>query len=193
MVVSQLITYFVTFNGQGSVQRKYITFDIFPTRFNITKLIYFWKTALDVSGGIPTHHWEHTHLYSQNLVVVKPLLLTVAIVEELEMLAPIIRSTHNCIYRIWYLSNRYRYLPLSWKSWNWLHPSSGAHITVFTVSGTCQTVTTTCRYRGRVGSACTHHQEHTQLYLQYLVLVKPLLLPAARWKIWNWKPFPTLP
>ena len=25
----------------------------------------------------------------------------------------------------------------------------------------------------------THHQEHTQLYLQYLVLVKQLLLPAA--------------
>jgi len=25
----------------------------------------------------------------------------------------------------------------------------------------------------------THHQEHTQLYLQHLVLVKALLLPAA--------------
>ena len=32
---------------------------------------------------------------------------------------PIIRSTHNCIYRIWYLSNRYCYLPLLWKSWKW--------------------------------------------------------------------------
>ena len=31
---------------------------------------------------------------------------------------PIIRSTHNCIYRIWYLSNCKCYLPLSWKSWN---------------------------------------------------------------------------
>ena len=30
----------------------------------------------------------------------------------------IIRSTHNCIYSIWYLSNRYCYLPLSWTSWN---------------------------------------------------------------------------
>ena len=28
---------------------------------------------------------------------------------------PIIRSTHKCIYSIWYLSNRYCYLPLSWK------------------------------------------------------------------------------
>ena len=31
---------------------------------------------------------------------------------------PIIRSTHNCIYSIWYLSNLYCYLTLSWKSWN---------------------------------------------------------------------------
>jgi hypothetical protein len=31
---------------------------------------------------------------------------------------PIIRSAYNCIYSIWYLSYRYCYLPLSWKSWN---------------------------------------------------------------------------
>ena len=31
---------------------------------------------------------------------------------------PIIRSANNCIYSIWYLSYRYSYLPLSWKSWN---------------------------------------------------------------------------
>jgi hypothetical protein len=29
------------------------------------------------------------------------------------------------------------------------------------------------------GGTSTHHQEHTQLYLQHLVVVKPLLLPAA--------------
>ena len=29
---------------------------------------------------------------------------------------PIIRSTHNCIYSIWYLSNRYCYMPLLLKS-----------------------------------------------------------------------------
>ena len=28
-------------------------------------------------------------------------------------------------------------------------------------------------------SISTHHQQHTQLYLQHLVLVKPLLVPAA--------------
>jgi hypothetical protein len=32
--------------------------------------------------------------------------------------SPIIRIANNCIYSNWYLSHRYRYLPLSWKSWN---------------------------------------------------------------------------
>ena len=31
---------------------------------------------------------------------------------------PNIRSTHSCIYSIWYLSNHYCYLPLLWMSWN---------------------------------------------------------------------------
>jgi hypothetical protein len=30
-----------------------------------------------------------------------------------------------------------------------------------------------------LGLTSTHHQDHTKLYLQYLLLVKPLLLPAA--------------
>jgi hypothetical protein len=34
------------------------------------------------------------------------------------VLPPIIRSAYNCIYNNWYLSHRYCYLPLSWKSWN---------------------------------------------------------------------------
>ena len=88
-----LHTYFVyilyyrifKFNVQGSVHRKYIPLDIFPTRCNITQFIYFWKTALHVSGGISTHHQEHTQLYLQYLVFVKPLLLPAAIAEELEL------------------------------------------------------------------------------------------------------------
>jgi hypothetical protein len=32
------------------------------------------------------------------------------------VLPPIIRSANNCIYSIWYLSHRYCYLPLSWKT-----------------------------------------------------------------------------
>ena len=89
-----------------------------------------------VTGGISTHHQENTQLYLQYTVPVKPLLLPIPIYIQqdatLHILStsgklpyifrvvspPIIRSTHNCIYSIRYLSNRYCYLPLLWKIWN---------------------------------------------------------------------------
>jgi len=52
------------------MHRKYIPFDIFPTRCNITQFIYFWKTALHVSSGMSHHHQERTQLYLQYLVLV---------------------------------------------------------------------------------------------------------------------------
>ena len=42
------------------------------------------ETAVHVSGGISTHHQEHTQLYLQHLALGKPLLLPAAIVEVLE-------------------------------------------------------------------------------------------------------------
>jgi hypothetical protein len=44
----------------------------------------YLETVLHVSGGTSTHHHEHIQLYLQHLVFVTPLLLSVAIVEELE-------------------------------------------------------------------------------------------------------------
>jgi hypothetical protein len=44
----------------------------------------YLETALNVSGGTSTHHQERLLLYLQHLVFVTPLLLTAAIVEELE-------------------------------------------------------------------------------------------------------------
>jgi hypothetical protein len=41
------------------------------------------------------------------------------------VIPPIIRSAYNFIYSIWYLSHRYCYLPLSWKSWNWFQCAVG--------------------------------------------------------------------
>ena len=41
------------------------------------------------------------------------------------VLSPIIRRAYNCIYSIWYLSHRYCYLLLSWKSWNWFECAVG--------------------------------------------------------------------
>jgi len=42
------------------------------------------ETALHISGGNSTHHQERIQLYLQNLVFITPLLLSAAIVEELE-------------------------------------------------------------------------------------------------------------
>jgi hypothetical protein len=44
----------------------------------------YLETTLYVSGGTSTHHQERIQLYLQHLVFVTPLLLSDAIVEELE-------------------------------------------------------------------------------------------------------------
>jgi hypothetical protein len=44
----------------------------------------YLETALHVSGGTSTQHQEHIQLHLQYLVFVAPLLLSAAIVEELE-------------------------------------------------------------------------------------------------------------
>ena len=49
-------------------------------------VVYLYlETALYVSGGTSTHHQERIQLYLQHLVFVTPLLLSAAIVEELEL------------------------------------------------------------------------------------------------------------
>jgi hypothetical protein len=45
----------------------------------------YLETALHVSGGTITHHQENKQLYLQHLVFVTPLLLSAAIVEEMEL------------------------------------------------------------------------------------------------------------
>ena len=44
----------------------------------------YLETDLHISGGTPTHHQGRIQLYLQHLVFVTPLLLSAAIVEELE-------------------------------------------------------------------------------------------------------------
>jgi hypothetical protein len=44
----------------------------------------YLETSLRVSVGTFTHHQEHMQLHPQHLVFVTPLLLSAAIVEELE-------------------------------------------------------------------------------------------------------------
>jgi len=47
----------------------------------------YLETALHFSGSTSTHHQERIQLYPQHLVFVTPLLLSAAIVEELELLS----------------------------------------------------------------------------------------------------------
>jgi hypothetical protein len=47
--------------------------------------LFYLETALHVLGGTTTHHQECKQLYLQHLVLVTPLLPSVAIVEELEL------------------------------------------------------------------------------------------------------------
>jgi hypothetical protein len=47
--------------------------------------LFYLKTALHVLGGNITHHQERIQLYLQHLLFVTPLLLSAAIVEELEL------------------------------------------------------------------------------------------------------------
>ena len=47
--------------------------------------LFYLETALHVSGGAITHHQERKQLFLQYLVFVTPLLLSVAIVEQLEL------------------------------------------------------------------------------------------------------------
>jgi hypothetical protein len=47
--------------------------------------ILYLETALHVSGGTTTHHQEHKQMHVRHLVFVTRLLLSAAIVEELEL------------------------------------------------------------------------------------------------------------
>jgi hypothetical protein len=56
---------------------------IFNKMQRYTVYLYL-ETALHISGGTSTHHQERIQLYLQHLVFVTPLLLSAAIVKELE-------------------------------------------------------------------------------------------------------------
>jgi len=74
---------------------------------------------------------------------------------------PIIRSASNCIYSIWYLSHRYCYLPLSWKSWNWFGCAVGGvhHPQLFECA--VGDIHHPRLFECAVGAV--HHPQHTQI------------------------------
>jgi len=71
------------FNFHGSMHRNNIL--IYIQQDATLHSLFYLQTALHVSGGTTTHHQERKQLYLQHLVFVTPLLLSAAIVEELEL------------------------------------------------------------------------------------------------------------
>jgi hypothetical protein len=55
-----------------------------PNKMQRYTIYLYLETALCISGRTSTHHQERIQLYLQHLVFVTPLLLSAAIVEELE-------------------------------------------------------------------------------------------------------------
>jgi hypothetical protein len=73
------------------VHRKYILIYVYiqqdttiSNKIQRYTVYLYVETALHVSGGTSTHHRKRIQLYLQHLVFVTPLLLSAAIVEELE-------------------------------------------------------------------------------------------------------------
>jgi hypothetical protein len=61
-----------------------ISIPIYIQKMQRYTIYLYLETTLHVSGGTFTHHQERIQLYLQRLVFVTPLLLSAAIVEELE-------------------------------------------------------------------------------------------------------------
>jgi len=71
------------FNFHRSVHRNNIVICI--QKDATLHSLFYLETALHVSGGTITNHQERKQLYLQHLVFVTQLLLSAAIVEELEL------------------------------------------------------------------------------------------------------------
>jgi hypothetical protein len=67
----------------GSCIVSIFQYTCISSKIRYTVYLYL-ETALHVSSGTFTHHKERIQLYLQHLVFVAPLLLSAAIVEELE-------------------------------------------------------------------------------------------------------------
>jgi hypothetical protein len=70
-------------NVHGSVHCKNIL--VYIQQDATLHNLFYLETALHVSGGTTTHHQECKQLYLQHLAFVTPLLLSAAVMEELEL------------------------------------------------------------------------------------------------------------
>jgi hypothetical protein len=81
LTISSNVTLTLTFMGPCIV----IIILIYIQRDATLHSLFYLDSALHVSGGTSTHPQERKQLYLQKLVLVPPQLLSVAIVEEMEL------------------------------------------------------------------------------------------------------------
>ena len=99
-----------------------------PTRRYTSTRCYFANSYI----GKSLHLLLGQTSYFQQDATLHNLFISGKLLYLLRMVSPpIIRSTHNYIYSIRYLSNRYCFLPLLWKSCNWFECGVGIVLICF--------------------------------------------------------------
>jgi len=83
------------FNDQGSVHCKNIL--IYIQQDATLHTLFYLETVLHVSNGISIYHQERKQLYLQHLVFATPLLLSAAIVPELELFLVCCGTYHSTL------------------------------------------------------------------------------------------------
>jgi hypothetical protein len=86
------------------VHRKNILIYIYIQQDATLHSIFYVETALHVSGGTTTYHQERKQLHLQQMVFITPLLLSAAIVEELEVCLSVLwvaYATHSTL-KFWH-------------------------------------------------------------------------------------------
>jgi hypothetical protein len=124
---------------QCSGKWEHCVFSVFVSQCSLTLILLMWRIGL-VPNSIPIYVYIQQDAKLHSLFISGNCSTCFGVV-----LPPIIRSAYNCIYSIWYLSHRYCYLPLSWKSWNifeWAvggvrHPQHTQFILLLTESAGC--------------------------------------------------------
>ena len=77
-----------------------------------------WPNARFLSCSRWYIYWPYSDIYPKRCNLTQFIYLWKLLYMFRVVSPPIIRTTHVCIYSIWYLSNRYCYLPLLCRSWN---------------------------------------------------------------------------
>jgi hypothetical protein len=113
-----------------------------PKAISYSKLIHTWVKRMsvdkvDVFPNFNVHgsvHRNNIVIYIQQDATLHSLFFC-KLLYMFRILPPrIIRSENNYIYSARYLSHRYCYLLLSWKSWNWFECAYATHSTLKSVS-----------------------------------------------------------